>query len=44
GSCTAVPEKPEIGAKYDLIVLEERKMDIEAMVSNAIKAAKVLKL
>jgi hypothetical protein len=32
------------GAKYDLIVLEERKMDIETMVSNAMKAAKVLKL
>jgi thiamine biosynthesis protein ThiI len=44
GSCTAVPEHPEIGAKYDLIVLEERKMDIETMVSNAMKAAKVLKL
>ncbi|HWQ47837.1 MAG TPA: tRNA uracil 4-sulfurtransferase ThiI [Methanosarcina sp.] len=44
GSCTAVPERPEIGAKYDLIVLEERKMDIENMVSNAMKAAKVFKL
>jgi len=44
GSCTAVPERPEIGAKYDLIVLEEIKMDIENMVSNAMKAAKVFKL
>jgi len=44
GSCTAVPERPEIEAKYDLIVLEERKMDIETMVSNAMKAAQVLKL
>ncbi len=44
GSCTAVPERPEIGANYDLIVLEERKMDIETMVSNALKAAKILKL
>lgn len=44
GSCTAVPERPEIGANYDLIVLEERKMDIETMVFNAMKAAKVLKL
>ncbi len=44
GSCTAVPERPEIGANYDLIVLEERKMDIETMVSSAMKAAKVLKL
>lgn len=44
GSCTAVPERPEIGANYDLIVLEERKMDIEIMVFNAMKAAKVLKL
>lgn len=44
GSCAAVPERPEIGANYDLIVLEERKMNIEAMVSNALKATKVLKL
>jgi thiamine biosynthesis protein ThiI len=44
GSCTAVPERPEIGAKYDLIALEERKMDIETMVSNALKAVKILKL
>lgn len=44
GSCTAVPERPEIGANYDLIVIEERKMDIETMVSNAMKALKVLKL
>lgn len=44
GSCTAVPERPEIGANYDLIMLEERKMDIETMVSNAMKEAKVLKL
>jgi tRNA uracil 4-sulfurtransferase len=44
GSCTAVPERPETGANYDLIVLEERKMDIDTMISNAMKAAKVLKL
>jgi len=44
GSCTAVPERPEIGANYDLVVTEEQKMDIETMVFNAMKAAKVLKL
>ena len=44
GTCTAVPERPEIGANYDLIALEEKKMDIETMVSSALKAAKVLKL
>jgi tRNA uracil 4-sulfurtransferase len=44
GSCAAVPERPEIGANYDLIMLEERKMDIETMVSKALKAAKILKL
>ncbi len=44
GGCAAVPEKPEIGANYDLIMLEEKKLDIETMVSNALKAAKVLKL
>jgi tRNA uracil 4-sulfurtransferase len=44
GSCTAVPERPEIGANYDLIMIEEKKMNIENMVSNALKAAKVFKL
>ena len=44
GSCTAVPERPEIGANYDLIMLEERKMDIETMVSNALKSVKILEL
>jgi len=44
GSCTAVPERPEIGANYDMIALEEKKMDIETMVFSALKAAKILKL
>jgi thiamine biosynthesis protein ThiI len=44
GSCTAVPERPEIGANYDMIALEEKKMDIETMVSSALKVTKVLKL
>ena len=44
GSCTAVPERPEIGANYDMIALEEKKMDIETMVFSALKAVKILKL
>ncbi len=44
GGCAAVPEHPEVRANYDLIVLEEKKLDIETLVSNALKAAKVLKL
>jgi tRNA uracil 4-sulfurtransferase len=44
GSCTAVPERPEIGANYDLIMLEEKKLEIESMVSNALQASKVFKL
>jgi len=44
GSCGAVPERPEVRANYDLIVLEEKKIDSEIMVSDALKAAKVLKL
>jgi thiamine biosynthesis protein ThiI len=44
GNCTAVPERPEVKATYDLIVLEEKRLDIETMVSEALKAAKVLKL
>ncbi len=44
GSCTAVPEHPEIGANYDLIMMEEKKMDIENLVFNALKEAKVFKL
>lgn len=44
GICAAVPERPEIGASYDLIVLEEKKIDIENMVTNALKAAITHKL
>jgi thiamine biosynthesis protein ThiI len=44
GSCAAVPERPEIGANYDLIVLEEEKFQVETMVSEALKAAKVHRL
>jgi thiamine biosynthesis protein ThiI len=44
GSCTAVPERPEIGANYDLIVLEEKKMNAESMVSDALKDVKIHKL
>jgi thiamine biosynthesis protein ThiI len=44
GGCTAVPERPEVKANYDLIVLEEKKLDVETMVSEALKTAKVLKL
>ncbi len=44
GTCAAVPEHPEVKANYDLIMLEEKKMDIETMVSNALKTTKVLKL
>lgn len=44
GSCTAVPERPEVKAKYDLIVLEEKRLDIETMVSEALRAANVFKL
>jgi len=44
GSCAAVPERPEIGANYDLIVREEEKFQVETMVSEALKGAKIHKL
>jgi len=44
GSCGAVPERPEVRANYDLIMLEEQKLDSETMVSDALKAAKTFKL
>ncbi|WP_440948814.1 tRNA uracil 4-sulfurtransferase ThiI [Methanosarcina sp. T3] len=44
GTCTAVPERPEVKANFDLIVLEEKKLGIETMVSDALKAVKILKL
>ena len=44
GGCAAVPEHPEVKANYDLIVIEEKKLGIETMVSDALKAVKVLKL
>lgn len=44
GGCTAVPERPEVKANYNLIVLEEKKLNIETMVSNALKTARIFKL
>lgn len=44
GDCTAVPERPEVGANYDSIMLEEEKMDLQAMVSRAVNTAKVFRL
>ncbi|MCQ1536742.1 tRNA 4-thiouridine(8) synthase ThiI [Methanosarcina sp. KYL-1] len=44
GSCAAVPEHPEVKAKYDLILLEEKKLDIETMVQKAFSAAKIYHL
>jgi len=44
GGCAAVPEHPEVKANYDLIVIEEKKLGIETMVSDALKAVKILKL
>jgi tRNA uracil 4-sulfurtransferase len=44
GGCTAVPERPEVKANYDLMILEEKKLNIETMVSEALKNVKILKL
>ncbi|MGM0772001.1 MAG: tRNA uracil 4-sulfurtransferase ThiI [Halobacteriota archaeon] len=37
--CGAVPDHPEINAKFDLIIREEEKLDIEDMVRDAITNA-----
>ncbi|MDD4748566.1 MAG: tRNA 4-thiouridine(8) synthase ThiI [Methanosarcinaceae archaeon] len=44
GSCTAVPEHPEVKANYDLIVEEEKKLNIEGMVREALAGIKIHKL
>ncbi|MDD4497835.1 MAG: tRNA 4-thiouridine(8) synthase ThiI [Methanosarcinaceae archaeon] len=44
GSCTAVPERPEVKAEYDRIVEEEKKLDIQGMVRDALAGIKVHKL
>ena len=42
--CTAVPNYPEVKAKYDSLVIEEQKLDIEKLVSNSLSNAKVFKI
>lgn len=44
GTCTAVPERPEVKAEYDLIVEEEKKLDIQGMVRDAVAGIKIHKL
>ncbi|MBN1133758.1 MAG: tRNA 4-thiouridine(8) synthase ThiI [Methanosarcinaceae archaeon] len=42
--CKAVPDYPEVKAKYDSLVIEEQKLDIEKLVSNSLSNAKVFKI
>lgn len=44
GGCTAVPERPEVRANYDSVMLEEKKMDLQAMVLKAVNSAKIFRL
>ncbi|MDW7732223.1 MAG: tRNA uracil 4-sulfurtransferase ThiI [Methanolobus sp.] len=41
GSCTAVPEYPEVKAKFASLPLEEEKVDIESMVRYSVANARV---
>ena len=43
-SCTAVPKKPSTKAKLERILLEEQKIDIQKLVNEAVKNAKILSL
>ncbi|MEA1985539.1 MAG: tRNA uracil 4-sulfurtransferase ThiI [Euryarchaeota archaeon] len=42
--CGAVPEHPEVRARYDVLVGEEQKLDIDKMVQDSISDAKVFRV
>ncbi|WP_406656600.1 tRNA uracil 4-sulfurtransferase ThiI [Methanolobus sp. ZRKC2] len=44
GGCTAVPEHPEVKAKFDSLPLEEEKVDIESMVRYSVANARISKV
>ena len=42
--CNAVPKKPSTAAKIEDILLEENKLDIDSLVNNAVKNAKIVNI
>jgi thiamine biosynthesis protein ThiI len=40
--CNAVPHKPATRAKLDHIQLEEKKIDVDKLIKNAVNEAKIL--
>ena len=42
--CAAVPEYPEVKAKYDVLLAQEEKVDIEKLVEEAIENAELVEL
>lgn len=42
--CTAVPEYPEVKAKCDALAVEEKKLDIDEMVTDAVSNAKLVNI
>ena len=42
--CSAVPTKPATSAKLDQILFEEKKIDVNGLVSNAIKNSKLVNI
>ncbi|MHC1576701.1 MAG: tRNA uracil 4-sulfurtransferase ThiI [Methanosarcinaceae archaeon] len=42
--CGAVPEHPEVRARFDVLVNEEQKLDIDKMVQDSISDAKVFRV
>ena len=42
-SCTAVPNKPSTQAKLEVILDEEKKIDIDKLVEDIVKKSKLLK-
>jgi thiamine biosynthesis protein ThiI len=41
--CSAVPNKPATKAKLEAILKEEKKIDIEKLVNNAIKQSSIIR-
>ncbi|MFP4655306.1 MAG: tRNA sulfurtransferase, partial [Methanohalobium sp.] len=44
GECFALPDRPEVRADYNSLISEEEKIDINALVKEAIKNAKIVEL
>ena len=43
-SCAAVPQHPEVKAKFSSLPPEEEKLDLKSMVQGSLEGAKIFKM